>query len=106
MKRGAKRTLDSIIGDRENINMKTILDLPDALASEIELRADREGREVGDVVADLLVAAISATSKTLPRNGGTVPKTLPLIKVRSVLPPAARSLAAQDWCDWIKEYFW
>ena len=41
--------------------MKTTIDLPDSLFSEIELRAAHEGREVKDVVVELLSASMSPT---------------------------------------------
>jgi plasmid stability protein len=83
--------------------MKTTLDLPDALVNEIKQRAVREGRDVNEVVADLLNAGVSPELKSVPANGQTVPKTLPLIKVRPAQPADARKLTTQEWCDWIKE---
>ena len=83
--------------------MKTTLDLPDALVNEIKLRAAREGREVNEVVADLLAAGVSPEVKSAATNGLTVPKTLPLIKVRPAQPTDARKLTTQEWCDWIKD---
>jgi plasmid stability protein len=83
--------------------MKTILELPDALVSEIELRAIHEGRGVNDVVAELLIAAMSPARKPGSRDGETLSKNLPLIKVRPAQPADARRLTTQEWCDWIKE---
>ena len=83
--------------------MKTTLDLPDSLMNEIKLRAVHEGREVKDVVADLLTAGLPHAVKTHPEASRTVAKTLPLIKVRLAQPADARKLSTQEWCDWIKD---
>ena len=82
--------------------MKTTVDIPDALANEIQRRAIRAGREVKDVIAELLTASISLAATIQSDSGQTVAKTLPLIKARPVQPSGAGKLSAQEWCDWIK----
>jgi hypothetical protein len=83
--------------------MKTTIDLPDSLFSEIELRAAHEGREVKDVVVELLSASMSPTLKPQADDSRPVAKTLPLIKVRPAQPADSRKLTTQEWCDWIKD---
>lgn len=46
--------VDSKLVNQENGNMKTTLDLPDALVKQVKLRAVHEGRKLKDAVADLL----------------------------------------------------
>jgi hypothetical protein len=82
--------------------MKTTLELPDALIREIKLRAVREGRKLKDVIADLLRLALTGHRKATSKNGGLVPKNLPMIKVRPQ-PSDAEKLTSQEWCDWIKD---
>ena len=81
--------------------MKTTLDLPERVVKELELRAVSQGRNVNDVVADLLTAGIAPVQND-PDATKLVPKDLPRIKVRPVRPPD-RTLTTQEWCDWIKE---
>ncbi len=65
--------------------MKTTLELPDALLRQVELRASSEGRQLNDVVADLLVASLAQTASSAPADGSAVSKSLPLIKERPAL---------------------
>jgi hypothetical protein len=95
--------LDSGPATRKTYNMKTTLDLPDALVNEITLRASREGREVKDLIADMLTTGMLPTKNASLPNGAAVSKTLPLIKLRPVQPTDARKLTTQEWCDLIKE---
>jgi plasmid stability protein len=86
---------------RENGDMNTTVDLPDALASEIKRRAVQEGRRLDDVVADVLRAGMTPAAES--GNGQLVSKTLPLIKVRPAQPANPMALSQQEWCDWIKQ---
>jgi plasmid stability protein len=95
-------SLDRKLGNQENGHMKTTLDLPDGLVREIKLRAVREGRKLKDVIADLLRAALSPQGKTGAKNGRTVAKKLPVIRVRPTQPGDAKKLTSQEWCDWLK----
>jgi len=88
--------------DRDNDLMSTSVELPDALLSELKLRAEREGRKLSDVVADVLHAAM-ASSMAATESGRTVNKQLPKIKVRPFDRCNAKTLSQQEWCDWIKE---
>lgn len=83
--------------------MKTTLDLPDELLRQMNLRAVREGRNVEEVVADMLAAGLSPASNDHSQNDVVASKNLPLIKVRSVQPADVQRLTTQDWCDWIKD---
>ena len=83
--------------------MKTTLDLPSALVRQIELRASNEGRQLNDVVADLLVASLAPATSDSPIDGPAVTKTLPRIKVRPSPPPDIAKLTTQQWCDWLKD---
>jgi len=86
----------------KDAQMKTTLDLPDRVLNEIQRRALQQGREVNDVVADLLTAGVAPVQEH-PDQSRLVAKTLPRIKVRPVQPSADRKLTTQEWCDWIKE---
>jgi hypothetical protein len=87
----------------QNNGMKTTLDLPNDLVQEIKRRAVNEGRQLTDVAADLLRAALAPppTSSLLPT--AAVPKTLPVIKARSVPPASTANLTAEEFCGWIKQ---
>src|SRR5437870_4265317 len=63
--------------------MKATVDIPDALVNEIQRRAVLAGREVNDVIAELLTASISSAASQVD-NGQAVAKTLPLIKAHPV----------------------
>ena len=80
--------------------MKTTLELPERVLHELERRATSQGRDVNDLVADMLTADIAPAT---PDDTRLVPKTLPRIKIRPVQPMANRVLTTQEWCDWIKE---
>ena len=67
--------------------MKTTLDLPNDLVQEIKLRAVNEGRELKDVAADLLRAALAPPPKSSSLPPAAVPKTLPMIKARAAEGP-------------------
>ena len=83
--------------------MRTTLDLPDGLMREIELRAEHEGRQLNDVVADLLAAGLSPVVETNPQGDRVVSKNLPLIKMRPAQPANVQKLTTQEWCEWLKE---
>lgn len=57
--------------------MKTTLDLPDALVSEIKLRAEHQGQELKDTVADLLRQGLAASAETPAPLARLVVKTHP-----------------------------
>jgi plasmid stability protein len=82
--------------------MKT-LELPDAVMTELQNRAAREGRAVQDIVAALLAAGPARAEPTGSNGGQPVAKTLPQIKARPAQPTDVRKLSTQEWCDWIKE---
>ena len=79
--------------------MKTIVDLPDPLVAKLKLRAVQEGREVEDVIAELVAAGVSETSDM---NGQDVLKTLPMIEARPANTHVKNELSTQEWCDLIK----
>jgi hypothetical protein len=83
--------------------MKTTLDLPESLVREIERRVAEEGRLLDDVVAELLVAGMASRTNGAPQLSKSVPKRLPLIKVRPGPPIDPRKMTSQEWCDWLKE---
>ena len=83
--------------------MKSTLELPETLANEIKERADREGRSVELVVADLLNSVPPFKRPSTPDASESVAKSLPLMKVRPVQSSAGPILSAQDWSDWIKD---
>jgi plasmid stability protein len=83
--------------------METILDLPDSLVREIKLRAEHEGRELKEVVVDMLAAGLAPVNEASPQEGQVVAKYLPLIKARPAAPTDAKSLSQQEWCEWLKE---
>ena len=83
--------------------MNTPLDLPEALVRDLKRRAEKEGREVQDLVADLLAASLPRAVEAGPLNGRVVLKNLPLIKLRSAPPADVRKRSTQEWCDWLKD---
>ena len=83
--------------------MKTTVELPDALVREIELRAAQEGRELKEVIADMLAAGLTPVVETSLQKGQVVAKQLPCIKARPASPSDAKSLSQQEWCDWLKD---
>jgi plasmid stability protein len=73
------------MGNQEVEEMKTALDLPDALVKQVKLRALHEGRKLKDAVADLLrkglAVAAESPSESPPAHITRNKKTgLPLIK--------------------------
>ena len=52
-------TIDRKLENQQNGHMKTTLDLPNDLVREIKLRAVDEGKELKDVVADLIRRGLS-----------------------------------------------
>jgi hypothetical protein len=70
--------------------MRTTFDLPEALLDEIKRRALDEGRDVSELVAQLLAASMSHVATSATANGATVPKTLPLAPVRPIERPDVR----------------
>jgi plasmid stability protein len=83
--------------------MKTTLDLPDDLARAVKLRALQDGREVEDIISDVLSANLLPAKTAMPEVGQTVSKNLPMIKVRPAQPSDASSMTTQEWCDWLKD---
>lgn len=81
--------------------MKTTVELPDALVNQIQRRAVLEGRDIKDVIVDLLKTSMPPVT-TQSENGHAVAKELPPIKARSIQAVEFRSLTTQEWCDWIK----
>lgn len=82
--------------------MTISVNVPAHLFSEIQIRAVQEGREVQEVVAELLQAGISSSPPAFAGQRGLVSKNLPLIKGRPAEPSAAPQLTAQQWSDWVK----
>jgi plasmid stability protein len=83
---------DKKLGNQENGEMKTTLDLPDALVKQVKLRAVREGRKLKDLVADLLRKGLAATAneKTNIQSPSIIvdKKTgLPLIECKHAASP-------------------
>lgn len=69
--------------------MRATLDLPDDLVRQLKLRAARDGRDVQDVAAGLLAAALAGPGAG-DDAGQPVPKHLPLIKGHSAARPTPR----------------
>ena len=80
-----------MLRSEENVGMKTTLDLPDALVSELKVCAVHEGREINDVIADMLMMGVSPGIKAQPGESRVVAKTLPLIKIRPAQPADAQA---------------
>ena len=83
--------LDSKLGSQENGNMKTTLDLPDALVKQVKIRAVREGRKLKDAVADLLRKGL-AVADTVPDVGAAMitkdkKSGLPVIECKQAASP-------------------
>jgi hypothetical protein len=95
--------VDRRLERQQNDGMKTTLDLPNDLVQEIKLRAVNERRKLKDVAADLLRSALASSPKSSSIPTDAVPKTLPMIKVRSGPPRSTSSLTPQEFCDWIKQ---
>ena len=83
--------------------MKTTVDFPPELMCAIERRAAQEGRELQEVVAEMLAAGLTPAPEANSPPGALVAKQLPRIKARPASPPDARTLIQQEWCDWLKE---
>ena len=67
--------------------MKTTLELPDELMSEVKIRAVHEHKKLKDIIAELLRKGLAATANSLPESPAvhvsTDKKTrLPLIKCK------------------------
>ena len=77
-------TIDGKLENQQDGPMKTTLDLPNDLVQEIRRRAVNEGRKLKDVAADLLRAALAPPPESGSLSPAAVPKTLPVIKARSV----------------------
>jgi hypothetical protein len=54
--------LDAALANRQNGKMQTTVELPDELVHEIELRAEHEGKDLKEAVADLLRKGLDATA--------------------------------------------
>ena len=83
--RGGRRTnrrdprvveaVDSKLENQQNGNMKTTLELPDALVKQVKIRAVREGRKLKDAVADLLRKGLAASADASPEDDAPVIST-------------------------------
>ena len=60
--------VDSKLENQQNGNMKTTLDLPDALVKQVKIRAVREGRKLKDAVADLLRKGLAVSADASPED--------------------------------------
>lgn len=83
--------------------MKTVLDLPEALLREIEVRALSEGRKVEDFCVELVVEGMSHLPQGNHRDNKVVSKDLPHMNARPAPPCEVPKLTTQEWCDWIKD---
>jgi len=120
--RGGRRTnrrdprvveaVDSKLENQQNGNMKTTLELPDALVKQVKIRAVREGRKLKDAVADLLRKGLAASADASPEDDAPVISTdkktgLLVVQCRRAAAPGedmtpdrvADILLAQD-VDW------
>jgi plasmid stability protein len=82
--------LDRKLGNQENGEMKTTLDLPDSLVKQVKLRALRDGRKLKDAVADLLRKGLAADAASTGEEAviGKDKKTgLPLILCKKAASP-------------------
>jgi plasmid stability protein len=102
-------SLDRKLGNQQNGEMKTTLDLPDSLVKQVKLRALQEGRKLKDAVADLLRKGLGAGTNRRPDAQALAVTTdkktgLPLIECRHAAAPeeeltperVAEILLAQD----------
>ena len=72
--------------------MKTTLDLPDALVKQVKLRAVREGKKLKDAVADLLRKGLAAVAAEASQSHQPVVRKdattgLPVIECRHAAAP-------------------
>jgi len=67
--------VDSKLENQQNGNMKTTLELPDALVKQVKIRAVREGRKLKDAVADLLRKGLAASADASPEDDAPVIST-------------------------------
>jgi plasmid stability protein len=81
--------------------VKMTIDLPEALVTEVKLRAVREGRTVRDLVAEMLVAGLKGDGRwAVAEVAGeaevvaVAPTGLPLIRCRSDAPAVAMTVPA------------
>jgi plasmid stability protein len=90
IRRVAGANLDGKLGNQQNGEMKTTLDLPDGLVKQVKLRALRDGRKLKDAVADLLRKGLAADAAPAGEEAviGKDKKTgLPLILCKKAASP-------------------
>jgi plasmid stability protein len=105
-------SVDRKLGNQQNGDMKTTLDLPDDLVKLVKLRALQEGRKLKDAAADLLRKGLAAAANQAPDDASPVVARdketgLPLIQCKQAASPqdeitperVAAILLAQE-TDW------
>jgi hypothetical protein len=75
--------------------VKTTLDIPDELLAQLKERAVREGQDI-DQLASSLIAAGLQDFQGERSGGGTVPKTLPLIKAQAMQTVGQAPVISKD----------
>jgi plasmid stability protein len=108
---GGSSAVDSKLGNQQNGDMKTTLDLPDDLVKLVKLRALQEGRKLKDAAADLLRKGLAAANQAPEDASPVVARDketgLPLIQCKQAASPqdeltperVAAILLAQE-TDW------
>jgi hypothetical protein len=85
--------------------MATNLQLPDAVGRRLARRAANEGRTPAEIAAELLDANLppDAVVEGESPAGAPVVKRMPYIRARPAAPADAKTMTAQEFCDWIKD---
>ena len=81
--------------------MKMMLDLPDALVNEIEMRARREGRKLDDAVAELLRKGLAVAERPSASVRVPILRTHPqsgLPYIECPIDAPARTMTLQELC--------
>jgi hypothetical protein len=86
--------------------MATNLQLPDAVGRRLARRAAAEGRTPAEIAAELLDATLppeTAVAGGASAAAAPVVKRMPYIRARPAAPADAKTMTAQEFCDWLKD---
>lgn len=88
-------------------NVKTTIEIPDALVREVKLRALHEGRKLKDVIADLLRRGLDAAPSADAPSGRHEPSGLPVIQCKhaatrqqSLTPDRVSAILLEQEVEW------